>query len=388
MRALSDLMGTDDGLALLEERGVMTDPAAFAARLRPPADPGLGDRLGVASERPLVYVGQQVCADIGLGTAAKYRALRDLVAEHDVAPAVLWHDMDSARSERFGARIVVPGEKKTRGIWLVPRATVERSDVEPRFVPVERERLEAAFDALEEWAVGVRPGDVQAARSDVGRLRREVLDGEPETLGAVTRSLATALLRDALDLEAPSASASEMVEAGMLVGAIEEYIAARAEVVAVFNEVVESLGADGIDPQVRPLADDYLPLRFSCPDCATRLRLGAEVDGSALAATATCRCERRCSFDLGRAGEPSLDALCETGRWSPDVSMPVHHNDLASGWVGGRSTALYGLVFNEVLRRVLDREPVPILAAAGDRGDPDETLLVRLLSGRLPAAAG
>ena len=63
--------------------------------------------------------------------------------------------------------------------------------------------------------------------------------------------------------------------------------------------------------------------------------------------------------------------------------MPVHHNDLASGWVAGRSGALYGLVFREVLsegaRTAAD--PGARAAASSPDGDERETLLVRLLAG-------
>jgi hypothetical protein len=36
-------------------------------------------------------------------------------------------------------------------------------------------------------------------------------------------------------------------------------------------------------------------------------------------------------------------------------------NDLSSGVVAGKSSALYGIVLNEVLRTVLGKRPVPML---------------------------
>jgi hypothetical protein len=102
--------------------------------------------------------------------------------------------------------------------------------------------------------------------------------------------------------------------------------------------------------------------------------------GRDLFAVATCRCGQNYAFHLG-SGRAMLAELAATGRWSIDVSMPVHHNDLASGWIVGRSTALYGLVFNEVLSRVLGRTPIPMLAPAelADGHEGTETLLVRHL---------
>jgi hypothetical protein len=94
-------------------------------------------------------------------------------------------------------------------------------------------------------------------------------------------------------------------------------------------------------------------------------------------------------FDLGRDGT-DLAKLVATGRWSIDVSMPLHHNDLASGWVAGRSTALYGLAFNEVLERVFGRRPIPMLVPRDLPADsaPEETLLVLWLTqGRTEALA-
>jgi hypothetical protein len=152
---------------------------------------------------------------------------------------------------------------------------------------------------------------------------------------------------------------------------------------------VADLLAEGVDPLVRPLPPDYLPLRFSCPRDDIRLRLARERRGEDIFAAATCRCGETYAFHLG-GSRATLGELAETGRWSIDVSMPVHHNHLASGWIAGRSTALYGLVFNEVLIRVLGRMPIPVLAppelidaAAGD--ESAETLLVRHLLSASPA---
>jgi hypothetical protein len=376
LRAAADLLESPDGVEYLAERGVFASAAAFAERLAPPERDDLAMLLGLDPAAPLVYIGHQVCADLASPTVAKFEAARALAAG-GTQLAVLWHDMDSTQSERFGARIVLPGARRTRGVWLAPR---ELEDREPRFIEVERERLEAAVRAIAEWARGICREDRAAARTRVELLARSLLDGEIETLAEANRALLTTLLREQVGFESRAVFASEMVAAGMLVASVEEYVARIDEVVQVFNAAVARLVADDVDPQVRPLRDDYLPLRYSCPRDGTRLRLDRAGTGAGLRAVATCRCGTRYEFELG--DPPRLDELRASGRWSIDVSMPVHHNDLASGWVAGRSTALYGIVFNEVLTKVLGRRPLPTLVPARLPSDDggDETLLVRYLT--------
>jgi hypothetical protein len=377
VRSASELLESPDGVAYLAERGVFASPVAFAERLAPPERDDLAAMLGLDRAVPVVYVGQQVSADLAGPTVMKFEAAQALAAG-GTQLAILWHDMDSTQSERFGARIVLPGAKRTHGVWLAPR---ELEDREPRFIEVERDRLEAAVRAIADWAREFCLEDRAAARARVEQLAGALLDSGITTLADANRALLTTVLREQVGLEPRAVFASEMVAAGMLVASVEEYLARIDEVVEVFNAAVARLIADDVDPQVRPLGADYLPLRYSCPHDGTRLRLDR---GAGMRAVATCRCGRRYSFDLG--DPPRLDQLRASGRWSIDVSMPVHHNDLASGWVAGRSTALYGIAFNEVLTKVLGRRPLPVLVPARLRpggGDGDgESLLVGYLSGR------
>jgi hypothetical protein len=319
-----------------------------------------------------------VCSDVAAPTVAKFACARDLTEAHGVATAVLWHDMDSTQSERFGARIVLPAGKRLKGVWLAPR---ELEDLEPRFIEVERARVEQAVAELATWVHNADVPDRAEATGRVERLRAWLLEADLRTLADVNRALATLLLREGLGYAPPSTFASEMLARGLLVARVEEHLARAAEVVAVFNAALDGLAAADVDPQVRPLPDDHLPLRFSCPRDGTRLRLGAERSGGRLVAAATCRCGTRHAFDLGPQDAPRLDELAATGRWSIDVCMPIHHNELASGWVGGRSTALYGIACNAVLERVFGRTPIPVLVPAGVDGE-GETLLVRHLLAR------
>jgi len=384
VRGLADLLADPRGVAFLAERGVFADDAAFAAELRPPERDDLTRLLALPPDCRLVYVGQQVCADLAAATAAKFVAARSAAARHGLTPTVLWHDMDSTQSERYGARVVLPSAKRTRGIWIVGR---ELEDLEPRFIPVEREHLEEVVAEIGAWARSAVSADRREARDRLLRLSEALLAPHVRTLADADRAIVSLVLREALGFDSTSIFASEMLAAGLLVDSVVAAVAAAADVVRVFNEAIDRLVGAEIDPQVRPLPEDYLPVRFSCPLEGTRLRLARESRGGALLATATCRCGTRYEFDLGGAND-RLGELGATGRWSIDVSMPVYHNDLASGWVAGRSSALYGLAFNEVLERVFGRRPIPVLVPGdvGSGGAAEPTLLVGWLTGSGAAA--
>jgi len=81
-----------------------------------------------------------------------------------------------------------------------------------------------------------------------------------------------------------------------------------------------------------------------------------------------------------------MDELATTKRWSPDVCLPIFLNDVVSGWVAGRSSALYSMVFHDVLRKVLNKAPVPILvpqSLSRRESTPDlfDSLIYSYLSG-------
>jgi hypothetical protein len=59
----------------------------------------------------------------------------------------------------------------------------------------------------------------------------------------------------------------------------------------------------------------------------------------------------------------------------------VHHLHLASGWVVGASTALYGIVLNAVAERALGLDPIPGLVPTELTAAADQpSLLVRYLT--------
>jgi hypothetical protein len=382
VRGLADLISDPAGAEFLGQNGIHLDAGEFAGALEPPRDRGLVEMLGLDPNENLVYVGQQVCADMARSTIAKFAVARDLIRDHGVPVAILWHDLDSTQSERYGARIVLPSGKRRRGVWLAPRAL---EDAEPRFIPVERERLEDLAATLRTWVHNACRDDPDSSDRRVTRLAQALQSPDIHTLAEANRAISTLLLHDRLGLDAPATFASEMLARGLLVESVAAYVDRIDEVVSVFNGTVRRLLAQDIDPQVRILQADYLPLWFACPKDGTRLRLSRRRSGSAVFAAATCRCKTDYCFSLGR-GHIDLSELLATGRWGIDVSMPVHHNELASGWVAGRSSALYALVFNTVIKDVFSQTPIPVLVprafgAAAVDGDDSESLLLHYLRG-------
>jgi len=379
VRTLFDLLETDSGRGFLAERGLFTDVDEFRAALRPPVSDVLNDAVGLPPGTPLVHIGQQLCADYAPWTLTKFVAGAQLCSYDDAVPVLLWHDLYSAEAERYGQRLVLPSGSKLRGIWFAPRAA---GGGEPRFIPVPRATLDQAFRELGGWleqAVKDRPRPERAAaRERLAALAGAVRAAEPETLADVDGALAGHLLRHRLGVALPAVTLSALLERGVLTASLEAYLERLDDVVAVFNEAVEALIAADVDPQVRPLPKDHLPLHYSCPADGSRLRLTR--DGSD--AVATCRCGTAYRFDL----HDGLGELAATGRWSPDVSLPVHHNDQAGGWIVGRSTALYGLVLNTVITEVMGGRPIPAwippdLTSAPRPGSEPPTLLVDHLLG-------
>ena len=219
------------------------------------------------------------------------------------------------------------------------------------------------------WVDNNVPADRAGAGARVDALAGAVRARSPVTLGDVNAALSDHLLRTRLGLELPSTALSTIVARGLLTASVEAYLNALEDIVRVFNEAIATLAEAGVDAHLRPIEDDYLPLFESCERCGTRLRLAHERAGADHYAIATCRCGEHYRHHLGTS-TLALGELAQSGRWSPDVSLPIHHNHLASGWVVGRSTALYGMVLNEVMERALGLDPIPgfIPAELGWRG--------------------
>ncbi len=352
MRSLLQLMESEDGRAFLDERGVYVSAEAFTRAVRPPIADGLARYLGLGPRLP-VYMGQQLQCDYPGSVTAKVRTLGELSRQSPLAAVALWLDMDRTGSNKMSMQIVWPFDGST--VRLAPSRFKER---EARFIPVERTRLEQVVAQLGVWATSVgHPRAIERHQ----RLAEALLADDVRTLADANLRLTTAMVRDHLGLEMPSVPISDLAGNGLLTAGLEAIFADLEGFVSVFNAAVDGLIAADIDPQVRHLHDDYLPLRYSCPDDGTRCTLVHRRNATVHTAETTCRsCGTEYRFDLG-SGTPSPEEIIATGRWSADVSLPVYKNNLVSGVVVGRSSALYGLVLNEVVTKILGGTPVPML---------------------------
>jgi hypothetical protein len=123
----------------------------------------------------------------------------------------------------------------------------------------------------------------------------------------------------------------------------------------------------------------------ACARDYRRLKLRRQTRGKDHFAVAGCKCGQAYAFYLG-SNTLSIATLLETNRWSPDVSLLIFLNQLVSGHLAGKSSALYGLVLNAVMRDGLGIEPVPVLVPdqLGDDGPPSpfiDCLLYRYFFG-------
>ena len=362
MSTLAQLAASERGTGLLREEGVFLDRRFFLEAISPPGRDALA-RLSQPSghdarPRPIVYMAHQLCVDYGASVFAKLATLAQLQADDHVHGCALWVDVDRAGSDKRMTVISWPRGDGRVGVSMAPPGNKNR---EPRFISIEVRELIKALDQLRTYL-----GEAGVGRRGLDRYAhlREVLSrSSADTLADLSAEITDLLLAEHGIRLAP-VRISSLLEERDLTEQVEACLNALPRVIEVFNRAVFDLRDRGIDPLLHPLADDYLPLRISCPSDATRLPLRRRGGPDGTYAVATCRCGTTYRFRLGR-GELSLDEIAETHRWSPDVLLPTLLNDLAGGVVAGKSSAIYGIVLNRVLREALDKEPVPMLVPEG-----------------------
>jgi hypothetical protein len=377
MRTLVELLATEDGRKLLEMRGVLTSGQEFAGALRPPARGELARHTGTAAGAVLVYAAHQVMADYPESVVAKLRAARQVADRPGVDAVLLWLDMDRAGADKMATGSVIRGRGGGLQIRLASR---RHDDKEVRFVPLEQAQLDETLRKTGAWA--------RQHRAAAGRLARisDVLRAAgPGTLAQASMALTSFLLREQLGMVLPSALVSDLANGGVLIESMNDVLNAVDDVVTVFNAAIDSLAAADVDPQVHHLRTDYLPLHYSCDRDDRRCTLCRVRRGADSFAVTRCTCGASYTFHLG-SRRLSIDEVAATGRWSTDVTLPLYLNDLASGVVAGRSSAVYGMVLNEVLEKVLTRSPIPMLLPADlpavlDAGAETESLLQRYVVG-------
>lgn len=355
MRTLKDLLNLSEGLRFLESKGIYVAHNECIDQLRGPVQSNLADFFGVGKSTKLVYAGQQIYVDYRQSVLSKMLVLQDLENEESIFPFLVWADTDRSGSDKLTTRIVWPNHDHTVSISIAPPGT---KDLEPRFIDLDALQLQKAIDRL--GTCLFQSTHKQETKSKYRQLRALFLQERAVTLSAFNRQLAHFLLSNHLGFNPHSIFVSDIVNQGMITDTVNLCLNAITSFIRVFNESVYSLIQKEVDPQVKPLAEDYLPLRYSCEIDNKRMKLYHKMDGIDHYAVGTCKCGVDYSFYLG-SRSLSIDELATSNRWSPDVSLPIFLNDLVSGVVAGKSSALYGIVLNEVLSKVLGKKPVPVL---------------------------
>ena len=356
MLNLTDLINAPEGQEFLESNGVLVSQEAYKGRLKPPANSSLASALGLDDSKKLVCSGQQLYIDYRQSVLSKVSTVRDLEQDTDLSVFFLWVDTDRSGSDSLITKFAWPTNSKKGPIGIAPSKT---RDIEIRFVDLDATQLRRAIDKLGTHLhqSGV---DRKGAKHKYQRLRGKFTDDEITTLSHFNHQITNILFNDQFGFSPRSVMTSEIINNEFVIREINLLLNNIAEVIRVFNETIDTLIEKGIDPQVRPRPQDYLPLFYSCDQDNKRFRLHHIIEGGEHIAIGACSSQHIHKFYLGN-GTLSIDSLMETGRWSPDVFLPGFFNDMVSGFVAGRSSALYLIVLNAVLRQVLGKSTVPVL---------------------------
>jgi hypothetical protein len=359
MRQLKDLMACGEGAAFLAERHMYVCAADFAAQLQEPAQAALTDYFSAPQGKP-VYGLQQIYTDCTPSMLERMALLRDLERHPACLPFFLWIDTDLAGSDPLMLRMLWTVFGKQVSMRLCPAANDVR---ELRFIPVDPAAVRDALGKLEVYLSQSITGRKKVTRARIRErleaLREVLLPDPPGMHSDLNHRLSGFLLNQQAGSAPRSVRVSELF--ALLAAPVNDFINGLDDAIRVFNITVEELQTQGIEPHVKPLAPDYLPLHVSCRDCRRRLRLRRETQGTDQFAAARCRCDKTYRFHLG-SGRLSIDAIADHADWSPDVSLTLFLNDLVSGYVAGASSgAYYGLVMAQVLRQVFGKRRVPIL---------------------------
>lgn len=377
MFELADALNSSEGRDVLSHHGVYSDPEEFVERLRPPIREGFAAARGRPWDNTVlpVYSGQQIYADYRQSVVAKICALARLRGHDVVGPTLLWLDTDRSGSDKAMTTIRWPGGARVASTSLAARST--RSS-ELRFVNTDPALVQKSWDLL---------GSRLAQSITQRHLREEAVARHhaigirlagAKTLAEVNEVITSVLLREGLGIDLPGVLVSDLASKGLISGPVERMLTHIDSFVAAFNDAIGQVAAAGINPHLRALPPDYLPLFYSCPTTNDRERLVHVRDGAHSFGIAACSHHDTHRFSLGR-DELSLHELEATGRWSPDVTLPIYLDGLVSGVVAGRSSALYGIVLGIVQERVFGSQPCPVLVPEELSRQPPEPSFDSLL---------
>ncbi|MEE8305302.1 MAG: hypothetical protein V3S24_23010 [Candidatus Tectomicrobia bacterium] len=384
IRDLKDLLTSPDGVHFLASQDIFVAPEDFVTRLQAPVQAGLTEHLGIESQKP-VYALQQVYVDCTQSMLDRMALLDCFEPHEDCFPFFLWIDTDLAKTDALMLRFVWPLFGKKVSVRLSAGA---HDNLELRFVPIEMPRVLQALDKLDVYLSQSITGRKKVTRAKAKdryeQLKAVFLQQTSGVLSQLNHRVAYFLLQNQAGLNPFSVLVSDLIGRDLMTAEINLFLNHLDEAIRVFNDAVQALEAQGIAPQVKPLAVDYLPLHFSCLGCQRRLRLSRETQGNDQFAVASCKCQRQYRFHLG-SHRLSIDDIVHAGPWSPDVSLTLFMNDFVSGYIGGGSSGIYyGLVMKQVLEKVLHKRRVPILlpqpiGVAGNDPEPVDSLLYRYL---------
>lgn len=365
MQTLADLMSSEHGREWLASKGVFTSPQQFKERLNAPARPDLAVTLGVNGKK-LICSGQQLYIDYHRSVLSKILTLREFKDDPDLFPFFLWVDTDRSGSDNLITKFAWPMDSKKGPIRITPSGI---KDIESRFVQLDPVQLRGAIDKL---GTHLRQSNVirKSAKAKYQELRAFFDRESAGTLSDFNHQVTYFLLNQHLGYSPESVILSDAINRGLITEEVNLLLNHLGDVINVFNASVQSMRELGIDPQVEIRDPDYLPLFYSCPVDNQRLRLRHIVERGGHFAICICRCGETYRFDLGQ-NTLSIAEIAETQRWSPDVLMPAFFNDYVSGYVAGKSSALYLLILNDVLQKVLEKCTVPILVPESlSKSDP------------------
>lgn len=381
MRMIKDLLNTPEGRRFLEVNGITTDQEEFSAQMESPENPALQQYLGLGIRKP-VYAFQQIYIDVTQSMVDRINLLDDLVRFEEIAPFFLWIDTDRAGSDKITTRMYWPHWSRVQSIPICSHAV---KDIETRFVELDPMHLEAAIEKLGMYLVQSVSDKRERAVANYKheKLKEQFLENHIHYLSEFNYRIANFLLNEYAGLDPVSVFVSDLVNNDLFTDEIETVLNHIDTIIMVFNQARLDLLRQEIDPVVKPLAEDYLPLNYSCPVCLRRLRLRRKIERHDQFAMVVCHCGETYRFHLG-AGRLSIAELTQTRRWSPDVFLALFMNNMVSGFVGGQSSGIYfGLLMKAGLEKVLNKRRIPVLLPESLRAEPTvqfDSLIYRYLT--------
>jgi len=339
MKDLGQLLQDESGRQFLRDNGVYISLDEFNDALREPTNGGPNR----------VYGAQQLYMDYTLGVSTKVAALKDL-SDRGIETDFIWIDTDRAGSDNLITRFYWPGigvdNAKGYGSVSVKKAKYP----EIRFVELYEEYL---ANTGREFRKALGAED----KYDAERFQRFWSNFEDKSkLVDLNLSLTEFLFRDYFEYFPEPVVLSENL-GGEFSRQLGNVVRDMPAVIEGVNESIDYLKRKDVDPQIGIKDETYLPIYVTCQNDGKRSPLRRLNEDQPYAA-ANCSCGNEMKFPMGQ--ELSVDYIIRDATWSPDVTLPFLTNDSYSGGVVGKSSALYGIVLNRVMRNVLGKEPIPL----------------------------